>query len=216
MPGIDGGQVNPQDLPEADKHLIYGLLLKKKRSGAQERKVLSIVRSSMDLGGKIQAILGVTRAQILREPERAAPPARDFGRGPSKMQNALVVDARAEIARLLKKCPLKREISFTRIGERYDAVHLIGTLRTRLIIVNEVLPTEEEYSRYFEICRVIEPGVRIIFLGQPAKPVQAGPAFEKNTRFLSKPLNIGRLEESARDLLGMTGAAQEYKADSSR
>jgi 2,3-bisphosphoglycerate-independent phosphoglycerate mutase len=43
-------------LSEADTHLIYGLLLKKKRSRSQDRKVLSIVRSSMELKDKIQAI----------------------------------------------------------------------------------------------------------------------------------------------------------------
>ena len=208
--------MNPQELSEADKHLIYGLLLKRKRTGAQERKILSIVRSSLDLGSKIQAVLQVTRAQI---PEQSEPAGAET-RGPSReavagaaqrkrKQNALVVDARTEIARLLKKCSLKREISFIRIGERYDAVHLMSALQARLIIVNEVLTTDQEYSRYFDICRVIEPGVRIIFLGQPAQPVQAGQAFGKFTRFLSKPLNLERLEESARDLLGVQSGAQE-------
>jgi hypothetical protein len=206
--------MNPQDLPEADKHLIYGLLLKKKRTGAQERKVLSVVRSSIDLAAKIQAILQITRAQLPREPESSGE-MRDDSRAAARkrrqggLQNALIVDARSEIARLLKKCALKREISFSRIAERYDAVHLLGVLRVRLVVVNEVLPTQEEYSRYFDVCRVIEPGVRIIFLGQPACSIQASPAFQKSTRFLSKPLNIGRLEQSARELLGMTREAQE-------
>ncbi|HVP18824.1 MAG TPA: hypothetical protein VMU36_07490 [Spirochaetia bacterium] len=208
--------MNPQELSEADKHLIYGLLLKKKRSGAQERKVLSIVRSSLDLGGKIEAILQLTRAQIPQRPEPPGAETRGAGRGAAagaaqkaRKQNALVVDARSEIARLLKKCSLKREISFVRIGERYDAVHLVTSLRVRLIIVNEVLPTDEEYMRYFDVCRVIEPGIRIIFLGQPAQPVQAGSAFGKNTRFLPKPLNLGRLEECALNLLGAGSDSQE-------
>ena len=206
--------MNPQDLSDADKHLIYGLLLKKKRTGAQERKVLSIVRSSMDVVDKIQAILQLTRAQLLpvakgpgvdtRAGEsRGAGRDQVAGRQPTEKQNALVVDARAEIARLLKKCSLKREITFCRIGERYDVIHLMPSLGARLIIINEILETAEEYSRYFEVCRVIEPGVRIVFLGQPAQPIRAGSAFEKYTRFLSKPLNMEKLEESARDLLGM-------------
>lgn len=201
--------MNPLELSEADKHLIYGLLLKKRRTGAQERKVLSIVRSSADVGSKIQAILQVTRAQIPRQrepvgavPREASHNASAAGRRKARKQNALVVDARTEIARLLKKCSLKREMTFIRIGERYDAVHLLPPLRAQIIIVNEVLPTDEEYVRYFDVCRVIEPGVRIIFLGQPAEPVQGGAAFAKNTRFLPKPLSLGKLEESARELLG--------------
>jgi len=207
--------MNPQELPEADKHLIYGLLLKKKRTGAQERKVLSVVRSSMDVGSKIQAILQVTRARIPRQPESSGAETREAGRDTpvsrrrkARRRNALVVDARTEIARLLKKCSLKRELSFTRIGERYDAVHLMPPLRARIIFVNEVLPTGEEYVRYFDVCRVIEPGVRIIFLGQPAQPVNGGAAFGKYTRFLAKPLNLGKLEESARELLGAGGDTQ--------
>ncbi len=199
--------MDPRNLSEADKHLIYGLLLKKKRFGSQERKVLGIVRSSMDLDAKIQAILRVTRAHMLLDREESSqdggPGRAPAARRKRKMQNALVVDARAEIAGLLKKCSLKRDLSFSRLAERYDAVHLISSLRTRLVIVNEVLSAEEEYSRYFEICRAIEPGIRIIFLGLPPYKVQAGSAFEKSTRFLSKPLNLEKLEESARELLGL-------------
>ena len=54
-----------QHLSEADLHLVFGLLLKKKRTPSQERKVLSIVRSEMDLPAKIQAIVKVSRVQVL-------------------------------------------------------------------------------------------------------------------------------------------------------
>ena len=42
--------------------------MKKKRSRSQERRVLSIVRSSMELAPKIEAILKITRAQALELP----------------------------------------------------------------------------------------------------------------------------------------------------
>ena len=54
-----------QHLSEADLHLVYGLLLKKRRSPSQDRKVLSIMRSEMDLPAKIQAIEKVSRVQVL-------------------------------------------------------------------------------------------------------------------------------------------------------
>jgi hypothetical protein len=64
-----------QDLPEADKHLIYGLLLRKKRSRAQERKVLLIVRSSMDLAARIEAILRISRARVPELRRKSGDPA---------------------------------------------------------------------------------------------------------------------------------------------
>jgi hypothetical protein len=212
-----------QELPEADKHLIYGLLLRKKRNRAQERRVLSIVRGSMDLAAKIEAMLKVTRAHLLSMPDMPRGESQGTGRflpdGASrtkKRKAVLVVDVRAELTSLLKKCPLKREISFSRIGERFDAIHLIRSLQARLIIVNESFSSAEEYVRYFEICRAIEPAIRIIFLGEPAYPPEGSPAYRASTRCLPKPLNIENLEESVRELLGIRREPQMYKAESSR
>ncbi len=209
-----------QELSEADKHLIYGLLLKKKRSRSQERRVLSVMRSSLDLAAKIEAILKVTRAQPLELPEGRAEetqaPGRLAGRPRKKRKAVLVVDVRAELTALLKKCSLKRELSFSRIVERFDAIQLIRSLRSRLIIVNEAFSTGEEYTRYFEICRAIEPGIRLIFLGGPAHLPEGSPAFRAAARSLAKPLNIERLEESVRDLLGIERDAQTYNAERSR
>jgi len=199
--------MDPEKLSEADKHLVYGLLLKKKRTGRQERRVLGIVRSSMEIGAKITAILQVTRAQIASEYERAERRSNRtrLGLAPRrkvKKENVVVVDVRAEIADLLKKSSLKRSLSFLRISERYDAVQVIFALRVGLIIVNEVLPSAEEYARYVSVCRAIQPGVRIIFLGRPSFVVTGGPGFQDTTRFLEKPLSFEKLEESARLLLG--------------
>jgi hypothetical protein len=193
-------------LSEADTHLIYGLLLKKKRSRSQDRKVLSIVRSSMELKEKIQAILSVTRVQVrdfagsANGQSGAVRPAPDMTEG-RKRTPALVIDARPEITRLLKKCSLKRDLSFTRANERFDALHLVLQLRPRLVVVNESFERDEEYPRYFEICRAIEPGIRVIYLGSPSGPLKATSHFHNFTRFLPKPLNIEKLEETVRALL---------------
>ena len=211
-----------KELPEADKHLIYGLLLKKRRNRAQERRVLSVVRSSLDLAAKIEAILKITRAQVLELPESHREenqgPGRILDRAPpwKKRKAVLVVDVRAELTTLLKKCSLKRELSFSRVGERFDAIHLVRNLRSRLIIVNESFTADEEYTRYFEICRAIEPGIRMIFLGGPPDLPEGSPAFHAAARSLAKPLNIERLEEIVRELLGITREAQAYKAERSR
>ena len=197
-------------LSEADSHLIYGLLLKKRRSRSQDRKVLSIVRSSMGLTEKIQAIVNVTRVQVRdfsgSEGSTPARLAREEPRPGRKRTPALVIDAHTEITRLLKKCALKRDLSFTRAPERFDALHLVMELRPRLLVVNESFEKDEEYPRYFEICRAIEPGIRIVYLASPAGHVKSTPHFQSHTRFLPKPLNIGKLEESVRSLLAKRGA----------
>jgi hypothetical protein len=197
-----------QHLSEADLHLVYGLLLKKKRSPSQERKVLSIMRSELDLRAKIQAVVRVSRVQVPElairpvdghsEAERAGAERRAAGKN---RRPALVIDIRAEVTRILKKCSLKRDLTVTRAGERFVALDLVARLRPRLIIVNEVFDKEEEYARYFEICRAIEPGVRIVYLGTPGRAPKATPSFHAFARFLPKPLNIEKLEEIVRGLL---------------
>jgi hypothetical protein len=202
--------MDPVKLSQADKHLIYGLLLKTNRSGRQERKLLAIVRSSMDLDARIAAILRLTRARTFDEPDAGGQDGEQGTVPPPRRKtckdNVVVVDSRAEIASLLKKSSLKRSLSFSRVSERYDAVPLISALRARLVIVNEVLESEEEYSRYFWVCRAIHRPVRVIFLGRPAFAVAAGPGFEESTRFLDKPLSFERLEEISRELLQRQGS----------
>jgi len=204
-----------QQLSEADLHLIYGLLLKKSHSRAQERKVLSIVRSEMDLSAKIQAIVSISRVQVLDlgsrpidRPADAARIAAERNAKRKKPRQALVIYGRTEVTRLLKKCSLKRELAFTRVGERFDALDLVLQLRPRLIIVNEIFEKEEEYARYFEICRAIEPGVRMVYLGTPIRLPRATPSFHTLTRFLPKPLNVEQLEESVRTLLELKAQDQ--------
>ncbi len=193
------------NLSKADKYLLYGLLLKKKRTPAEERKLVPIMRSSLDLDEKIEAIMALgdeTDKRTARRDRRDKRPAREGSeRRGKKRTSALVVDIHPELTKLLKKCSLKRQFVFTRIGESFDAVHLLRRLGTKLIVINENL-SDEDYPRYFEICRAIEPGVKIIYLGSPPRPLPSDPIFRKSTRFVPKPISINRLEETTRELLG--------------
>ena len=193
------------NLSKADKYLLYGLLLKKKSTPAEERKLVSIMRSSLDLDEKIEAIMALgdeTDKRTARRDRGDKRPAREGSeRRGKKRTSALVVDIHPELTKLLKKCSLKRQFVFTRIGESFDAVHLLRRLGTKLIVINENL-SDEDYPRYFEICRAIEPGVKIIYLGSPPRPLPSDPIFRKSTRFVPKPISINRLEETARELLG--------------
>jgi hypothetical protein len=193
------------NLSKADKYLLYGLLLKKKSTPAEERKLVSIMRSSLDLDEKIEAIMALgdeTDKRTARRDRRDKRPAREGSeRRGKKRTSALVVDIHPELTKLLKKCSLKRQFVFTRIGESFDAVHLLHRLGTKLIVINENL-SDEDYPRYFEICRAIEPGVKIIYLGSPPRPLPSDPIFRKSTRFVPKPISINRLEETTRELLG--------------
>jgi hypothetical protein len=192
------------NLSRADKYLLYGLLLKKKRTPAEERNLVPIMRSSRDLDEKIEAIMALgdeTDKRSARRGRGEKRPAREGSEGKGKRRtSALVVDIHPELTKLLKKCSLKRRFVFTRIGESFDAVHLLRRLGTKLIVINENL-ADEDYPRYFEICRAIEPGVKIIYLGSPPRPLPSDPIFRKSTRFIPKPININRLEETARELL---------------
>ena len=193
------------NLSKADKYLLYGLLLKKKRAAAEQRNLVPIMRSSLDLDEKIEAIMALGDETDKRTARRGRgdkrPAIEGSGRRGRKRTSALVVDIHPELTKLLKKCSLKRRFVFTRIGESFDAVHLLRRLGTKLIIINENL-SDEDYPRYFEICRAIEPGVKIIYLGSPPRPLPANPYFRKSTRFVPKPISINRLEETARELLG--------------
>jgi hypothetical protein len=193
------------NLSKADKYLLYGLLLKKKSTPAEERKLVSIMRSSLDLDEKIEAIMALgdeTDKRTARRDRGDKRPAREGSeRRGKKRTSALVVDIHPELTKLLKKCSLKRQFVFTRIGESFDAVHLLHRLGTKLIVINENL-SDEDYPRYFEICRAIEPGVKIIYLGSPPRPLPSDPIFRKSTRFVPKPISINRLEETTRELLG--------------
>jgi hypothetical protein len=192
-------------LTVADKYLLCGLLLRKRRTPALQRKVLAILQGPLDLDARIEA--------LLRLHERAAGGGR-FGHPPGSGERAgdargssrgrrrqlLLVDPRAELLGLLRRSQLKRGFSFARVGESLDALPRLRPFRVRLLVVNECVPAHE-YARYLAICRAIEPAVRLVFLGPPAP---AGAGAEKLSRFarvLGKPLNMGELQEAVATLL---------------
>ncbi len=188
-----------QGISEADKYLLYGLLLRKRRSRAQERKVVAVIRSSRSLEERIDALMALqeeedrTFASLPRQGVRA--PSVSGRRG-----SLLVVDAHTEVTRLLRKGSLKHRVSFHRIGECFDAVHLMRRLGTRLILLNESLPPED-YTRYYEICRAVMPKIRLICLSAPPRGIEGSEAFRRNVRFLPKPINVEKLEATAAELL---------------
>ena len=59
------------NLSQADKYLLYGLLLKKKRSHTEDRKLIAIMRSSRDLDEKIEAILALGEEIGKKDPRRS-------------------------------------------------------------------------------------------------------------------------------------------------
>jgi hypothetical protein len=197
--------MDSRNLSQADKHVLYGLLLKKKRSPAEERKLFAIMRSPRDLDEKIEAILSLSEESERKQPRRSHTGGRTGTAGSARKakqkHSALVVDVYPELAKLLRKSSLKRRFTFTRIGESFDAIYLLRRLNTRLLIISENL-SDEDYPRFFEICRAVQPGIKIIYLSCAPRSLLMDPAFGRSTRFVPKPISISRIEESVRELLG--------------
>jgi hypothetical protein len=197
--------MDSMNLSQADKFLLYGLLLKKRRSPAEDRRLMAIIRSPRDLDQKIEAILALGEESEKKRSRRLRGSRRAWDSGSSgrarKKRNALVVDVHPELTKLLKKSSLKRRFIFTRIGESYDAIHLMRRLEARLLIISEHL-SDDEIPRFFEICRAVQPGVKVIFLCTPPQSLRRDPVFFKSNRFIPKPISVSRIEESVEELLG--------------
>ena len=82
------------NLSQADKYLLYGLLLKRKRSPSQQRKLIAVIRSPRDLDEKIEAVMALgeepERGSRRGRPRKEAPAAGSQRR--SRKGGALVVD----------------------------------------------------------------------------------------------------------------------------
>jgi hypothetical protein len=191
------------NLSQADKYLLYGLLLKKKRSAAEDRKLITIMRSSLDLDEKIEAILALGEESEKKESRRSRSNKRTGTAGSARRRkiSALIVDVYPELTKLLKKSSLKRRFVFTRIGESYDAIYLLRRLETRLLVISENL-ADDDYPRFFEICRAVQPGIKIIYLSSAPRSLRRDPLFSRSARFIPKPISISRIKESVGELLG--------------
>ena len=188
-------------LSTADKYLLYGLLLKKKHTSAEQQRVVAVMRSTMSLDEKIEAIMALDIAPG-EHPTRPGQPGGNpaqAGRAGRKKRGAIVVDLHPQLTKLLRKCSLKRRFHFTRIGESFDAPALLRRNQVDLIIVNQNM-SDEDTPRYFEICRAVRPGIRIIYLNAPPRSLRADPHFRKAVRFVRKPISIKDLDSVVQNL----------------
>ncbi len=195
-------------LSEADKYMLYGLLLRKKRPAEAELRVLEIIRAPLSLDQKIDAILALHRelpgaspaeeeqtAELLRAGYGAGFPA-DSGR-PKRRLRAVVADPYPEVTRLLSKCSLRWELEFVQAETARQALYLVRRLRARLLVCN--LPMAPEQREGFaRECRRRQSRVRLIFLAPEAGPSDVHPDLY---RILPKPINLSQLSETARELL---------------
>jgi CheY-like chemotaxis protein len=192
-------------LSEADKYMLYGLLLRKKRPAEAELRVLEIMRAPLSLDQKIDAILALHRqlpgASPGEEEQTAELLKPGFPGRPRRRLRAVVADPYPEVTRLLAKCSLRWELQFVQAETVKQALYLVRKLRARLLVCNLPLPPEEREG-FARECRRRQSQVRLIFLTAPApgeRMPEAGPG--DLYRLLPKPINLSELSETARELL---------------
>jgi CheY-like chemotaxis protein len=192
-------------LSEADKYMLYGLLLRKKRPAEAELRVMEIMRAPLKLDQKIDAILALHRElpeaspgeeEQTEELLRAGFPGR-----PKRRLRAVVADPYPEVTRLLAKCSLRWELEFVQAQTARQALYLVRRLRARLLVCNLPMPAEDRET-FARECRRRQSGVRLIFLAAPAPGERAPAAGSADLyRVLPKPINLSQLSEAARELL---------------
>jgi hypothetical protein len=132
-------------LSDADKYMLYGLLLRKKRPPEAELRVLEIMRASLTLDQKIDAILELHRglpgaspgeeeatAELLRPGFPGRSPAQPARR--KRRLRAVVADPYPEVTRLLAKSSLRRDLEFVQAETAEQALYLVRRLRARLVV----------------------------------------------------------------------------------
>jgi CheY-like chemotaxis protein len=192
-------------LSEADKYMLYGLLLRKKRPAEAELRVMEIMRAPLKLDQKIDAILALHRELPGASPgeeERTEELLRaGFPGRPKRRSRAVVADPYPEVTRLLAKCSLRWELEFVQAQTARQALYLVRRLRARLLVCNLPMPPEDRET-FARECRRRQSRVRLIFLAAPA-PAERAPAAgpEDLYRVLPKPINLSQLSEAARELL---------------
>jgi CheY-like chemotaxis protein len=189
-------------LCEADRYLLYGLLLRKKRPPEAELRVMEIMRSQVSLDDKIEAILKVQRklpggeaneAESLLGRAAEAPPA---SRRPArKHKQAVVADLHPEVTRLLNKSSSRWGLEFTQAESEKQALYLVRKLRARLLIGN-LGQTAEKQEGFFRECRERQPRLKAIFLCTEDCPAPTPDVF-----YLPKPISVPGIEEAVRKLL---------------
>ena len=202
-------------LSDADKYMLYGLLLRKRRPADAELRVVEIMRAPLNLDQKIDAILALHRqlpgaspveeeeaAELLRPGYGGGLSAADPGR-PKRQRRlrAVVADPYPEVTRLLSKCSLRWDLEFAQAENARQALYLVRKLRARLLVCNLPMPPEQREGFAGE-CRKRQSQVKLIFLAAPApgqKIPEAG--LPDLYRVLPKPINLNQLCEAMRELL---------------
>jgi hypothetical protein len=200
-------------LSEADKYMLYGLLLRKKRPAEAELRVLEIMRAPLSLDQKIDAILALHRelpgtsaaeaeqaVELLRPGYGAGLHAGNAGRR-KRWLRAVVADPYPEVTRLLSKSSLRWELEFVQGETAKQALYLVRRLRARLLICNLPMPPEEREG-FARECRRRQSKVKIIFLAS-SPPGEKAPAAGPPDLYLvlPKPINLTQVSEAARSLL---------------
>ncbi len=200
-------------LSEADKYMLYGLLLRKRRPAEAELRVLGIMRAPLNLDQKIDAILALHRglpgaspaeeeqtAELLR-PGYGAGLRAGFPGRPRRRLRAVVADPYPEVTRLLSKCSLRWDLEFVQAQTARQALYLVRRLRARLLVCNLPMPPEEREG-FARECRRRQSRIGLIFLAAPAPGESTPEAGSADLyRVLPKPINLSELSEAARELL---------------
>ena len=192
-------------LSDADKYMLYGLLLRKRRPADAELRVLEIMRAPLSLDQKIDAILTLHRQLpgfSAEEEEQTAELLRPGYPGRRKRRlRAVVADPYPEVTRLLAKSSLRWDLEFAQAENLKQALYLVRKLRARLLVCNLPLPPEQREG-FARECRKRQSQVRLIFLAAPA-PGDKGPeaGLPSLYRVLPKPINLNQLSEAVRELL---------------
>jgi hypothetical protein len=193
-------------LSDADKYMLYGLLLRKRRPADAELRVLEIMRAPLSLDQKIDAILSLHRqlpgfsAEEEEQTSELLLPGYSGGRGRKRRQRAVVADPYPEVTRLLAKSSLRWDLDFFQGQDVKQALYLVRKLRARLLVCNLPLPPAERdgLARKF---RERHSRVKLIFLASP-EPDEKPPPRADLYRVLPKPINLIQVSETVRELLG--------------
>ncbi len=194
-------------LSEADKYMLYGLLLRKRRPADAEQRVLEIMRAPLTLDRKIDAILELHRGLpgfSPEEEERTAEllrPGYPGRHGRRRRLRAVVADPYPEVTRLLSKSSLRRELEFVQGENAKQALYLVRKLRARLLVCNLPIPPGEREG-FARECRQRQSRVRLIFLAAPAPGERSSEGQSPELyRILPKPINLNQLSDTVRELL---------------
>jgi hypothetical protein len=190
-------------LSDADKYMLYGLLLRKRRPADAELRVLEIMRAPLTLDQRIDAILalhcGLPGASPAEEEETAELLRPGYPGRRKRRLRAVVADPYPEITRLLAKSSLRWELEFVQGEDAKQALYLVRKLRARLLVCNLPMPPEDREGFATE-CRKRQAQVKLIFLAAPS-PGERAPAPADLYRVLPKPINLIQVSEAVRELL---------------